>query len=57
MKSDYKDYNFPPLILEYKNNNYYLTDGNHRYSALIKLNIKNYYVIIWENKELEKEII
>ena len=37
--NDYKDYNLPPLILEYKNNKLYLTDGNHRYSALKKLNI------------------
>lgn len=57
MSSDYKDYNFPPFIVEYKNNKLILTDGNHRYSALKKLNISEYYVIIWGNKSLEKELL
>ena len=43
-------------IVEYKNNNLYLTDGNHRYSALKKLNVDKYYVIIWGNKLLENDI-
>lgn len=53
---DYKDYNLPPFIVEYKDNKLYLTDGNHRFSALKKLNINKYYVIIWGNKNLEKDI-
>ena len=56
MSSNYKDYNFPPLIVEYKDDKLYLTDGNHRYSALRKLGIDKYYVIIWGNKELENNI-
>ena len=54
---NYDNYSLPPLILEYKNNNLYLTDGNHRYSALCKLNIKEYYVIIWGNKNKEHEFL
>lgn len=54
---DYNSYNLPPFIVEYKNNKFYLTDGNHKFSALKKLNISKYYVIIWENKELKTDVI
>ena len=54
---DYNDYNMPPLIVEYKNDKFNLVDGNHRYSALKKLGINKYYVIIWGNKNLEEDII
>lgn len=53
---NYSDYNMPPLIVEYKNNKLNLVDGNHRYSALKKLGINKYYVIIWGNKNLIDEI-
>ena len=56
MSNNYEDYNFPPLIAEYKDDKLYLTDGNHRYSALRKLGIDKYYVVIWGNKELENNI-
>lgn len=56
MTEDYKNYNFPPLIVEYKDDKLYLTDGNHRYSALRKLGVNKYYVIIWGNKKLEDKI-
>ena len=52
----YEDYNLPPFIVEYNDNKLYLTDGNHRYSALKKLNINKYYVIIWGNKDLENDV-
>lgn len=52
----YKEFNLPPFIVEYRNGKLCLTDGNHRYSALKKLDINKYYVIIWGNKELENEI-
>lgn len=57
ISNDYKNFNLPPFIVEYKNNELYLTDGNHRFSALKKLNIDKYYVIIWGNKEQEKKFI
>lgn len=56
ISKDYKDYNLPPFIVEYKNNKLYLTDGNHRFSALKKLGVNKYYVIIWGNKNLEEDI-
>lgn len=56
MANDFNGNNFPPLILEYRNNKFYLTDGNHRYSTLKRLGIDKYYSIIWGNKELENEI-
>ena len=55
MANDFNGSNFPPFIIEYKNNKLYLTDGNHRYSALKKLNVDKYYAIVWGNKNLEKE--
>ena len=53
---NYDNYNMPPLIVEYKNNNLDLVDGNHRYTALKKINIDKYYVIIWGSKDKEKEL-
>ncbi len=57
IKNDYNNYNLPPLILEYKDNKFYLTDGNHRYSALKKLKIDKYYVIVWGNKNIKDKFI
>lgn len=57
ISKDYNNYNLPPFIVEFKNNKLYLTDGNHRYSALRKLNIDKYYVIIWGNKDQEKSVL
>lgn len=54
--NNYNDFNMPPLIVEFKNNKLNLVDGNHRYSALKKLGVNKYYVIIWGNKKLEDEI-
>ena len=55
MKNDFDGENFPPLILEFKDDKFYLTDGSHRYSSLKKLEIDKYYAIIWGNKSKEKE--
>ena len=55
ISKDYNNHNLSPFIVEYKDNKLYLTDGNHRFSALKKLKINKYYVIIWGNKNLEKE--
>ena len=56
MESDFNGENFPPLILEYKDGKFYLTDGSHRYSSLKRLGVKKYYCIIWGNKELEDQM-
>ena len=57
IKNDYNNYNLPPLILEYKDNKFYLTDGNNIYSALKKLKIDKYYVIVWGNKNIKDKFI
>ncbi len=41
-------WDMPPLIVNYNDGAYELNDGNHRYEALKKLNIKKYWVIVWE---------
>jgi hypothetical protein len=45
------DWDMPPLIINRKDNNYELNDGNHRFEALKKLGINQYWVIIWETKK------
>jgi hypothetical protein len=52
-------WDMPPLIVNYSNGIFELNDGNHRYEALVRKNIKEYYVIFWctmgkEYFELEK---
>jgi len=42
------DWDMPPLIINQCSNTYELNDGNHRYEALMKLNIEEYWVILWE---------
>ena len=52
---NYQEYNMPPLILEYRDDKLYLVDGSHRFSALKKIGINEYYAIVWGNKSLEEE--
>ena len=42
------DWDMPPLIIELKDGEYDLNDGNHRYEALTRLGIEEHWVIIWE---------
>lgn len=37
----------PPLIVNYVDGRFDLSDGNHRYEAATRLGIKEKYVIIW----------
>ena len=57
MAADFNGENFPPLILEYRDDKFYLTDGSHRYSSLKRLGVDKYYSIIWGNKELENDML
>ena len=41
-------WDMPPLIILHEEKGYELSDGNHRYEALKKLEIHKYCVIIWE---------
>ena len=45
------DWDMPPLIIEFKDGQYDLNDGNHRFEALTRLGIKEHWVIIWETVE------
>ena len=45
------DWDMPPLIVENHGIHYELNDGNHRFEALIRLGVKEYWVIIWETVE------
>ncbi len=49
--SKYKngDWDMPPLIINHTDGKYELNDGNHRFEALEKLNIDEFWVIIWES--------
>ncbi len=40
-------WDMPPLIVNYFDDQFELSDGNHRYEALIKKGVKEHYFIIW----------
>jgi len=44
------NWDMPPLIINYANEQYELNDGNHRFEALRMLGITEYWVIIWETR-------
>lgn len=46
-------WDMPPLIINYSNGVFELNDGNHRYEALKRSNISEYYVIIWITDEVD----
>lgn len=51
-------WDLPPLIINYTNKEFELNDGNHRYEALVRSNISDYYVIFWtSNVEDYKELL
>ena len=41
------NWNMPPLIIEYYDGEYEISDGNHRLEALKMLGVKEYWVILW----------
>jgi hypothetical protein len=43
-----RGWDMPPLIVYREGNKFELNDGNHRYEALKKLKINQYWVIIWD---------
>jgi hypothetical protein len=40
-------WDMPPLIINFANNVFELTDGNHRYEALVRRGIMEWDIIIW----------
>lgn len=47
-----QDWDMPPLITQFDEGDFVLTDGNHRYSALKKAEKTSYYTIVWCNREI-----
>ncbi len=47
MASLINGWDMPPLIINYDNGNFDLSDGNHRFEALTRLGITHYYIIFW----------
>lgn len=41
------EWDMPPFLVEYRSDGFFLTDGNHRYSALRNSSINSYYAVIW----------
>jgi len=44
-------WSMPPLIINYVDGKFELNDGNHRFEALVRSDVTNYYVIIWTTSE------
>ena len=42
------EWDMPPLIIYRDRDGYRLSDGNHRYEALKKSGVDEYWVIVWE---------
>jgi len=40
-------WDMPPLISRFDGENFWLNDGSHRYSAMLKMGIEEYYTIIF----------
>jgi len=40
-------FSLPPLIVNYDGGKWTLSDGNHRYEALVRSGIKDFPVVIW----------
>ncbi len=55
MASLVNGWDMPPLIINYEKGKFDMSDGNHRYEALIKLGLTQYYVIFWTSDEDDYE--
>ena len=57
-----RETDMPPLIVhfyvdkEHPDGVFELNDGNHRHEAYSRLNIKNYYVIVWATEDNERDL-
>ena len=49
------NWDMPPLIVQYDENNLILTDGNHRFSALKRTGKVSYYAIVWCNADIAEQ--
>lgn len=49
------EWDMPPFIVQYRDNAFQLTDGNHRYAALRKRGTETAPVIVWGSAQYEGE--
>jgi len=61
MKNSLKDWDVPPLIVEYKDDKFFVNDGRHRLEMYRQLGVEVVDVVLWttgkENKRKLLEII
>lgn len=47
-------WDMPPLIVNFCDDKFYLTDGNHRFEALVRSGKESYSVIVWLTEEADR---
>ena len=52
---DLPGWNMPPFLAQFRDGGLYLTDGNHRYTALQESGATHGWAIVWGTKYLETE--
>lgn len=50
-----QDWDMPPLLIQYDQGTYQLSDGNHRHAALMDMGKRDYSIIFWCSSEKELE--
>lgn len=53
--ADLPEWDMPPFLLQHRDGGLYLTDGNHRYTALVESGAQSAYAIVWGSKPGEAE--
>ncbi|MBN2853329.1 MAG: ParB-like nuclease domain-containing protein [Clostridia bacterium] len=53
MKEIEKGWDIPPLIVNYADGAFVLNDGNHRFEAMKRYGIDEYYIVIWITEEAD----
>lgn len=46
-------WDMPPLFINYSEGKYEINDGNHRYEALIRNKVMEYYIVFWCTNEYD----
>lgn len=57
MKEVYRDWDMPPMIVNYADGKFEISDGRHRNEALRQMNIKQAPVIFWTTSEEDHQYI
>lgn len=51
MKSSLKDWDVPPLIVEYRDDKFIVNDGRHRLEMYRQLRVEDVDVVLWTTGE------